>query len=70
MNPTRRKKAMKKIETFPKEIFVVREKPENDDPYLLIHETADSVAVPNEKIKVAVYRFVGMATVSAPVHVD
>ena len=54
---------------YPKEIFIEWECPENDEPFMVVHQIPDTVAVAGDTIEVAIYRLVRTAHVTSGIKV-
>lgn len=54
---------------YAKEIFIEWERPENDEPYMVVHERPDTVAIAGETIEVAIYRLVRVTYVTSGINV-
>lgn len=60
----------KKSEQFPQALFVTREYPQSEDPFLVAHESLDSTAEIGEVVDVAVYRLVSVKKVRTEIKAD
>jgi hypothetical protein len=56
-------KRRESVKNFPKEVFIKIERPDNDDPYLVVTKKVDGLGIIDQAEKVAIYKFDRIVTV-------
>ena len=56
------------MKQYAKEIIVVWESPENDEPYMMVHQNIEEAAVLGEKVKAGIYKLEKTVEITTDVH--